>query len=337
MLDPKYRGVFLVWGNERQGPRSRVLARELGLGQPVFVAAGTSRGAASAPLRYARQAIATRRYLANTRPGLVLVQSPPGFAALSVYLYALSSGTRYLVDAHNDAFEQPIWTRPQALYRALARNAVATIVTNHHEHDQIQALGGRAFILPDPPTQYPVRGRFPVQGDFSIAVVGSYSPDEPVAEILQAARETVDVQFFLTGDLKLAPAGMLENIPSNIHLTDYLDSVEYYTLLASVDAVMCLCTGEHTWQGGAGEGLWLGKPLIVSDMGILRDYFVGGTVFVANTADGIREGIVQMRAHHVRYRHEICALQEHKRVEGKARLRALQLLIDTAMAERKYA
>lgn len=330
MLSPSLKALFLVWGTPIQGPRSRVLARALGMEPPIFLAPNRSRGALSAPYRYARRMAATLRLLASTRPRLVFVQSPPGFAVLTVDLYCRERGVRYIVDAHNDAFDLAIWTRPRFLYRYLARRALTTIVTNEYEANNIRGRGGRAFVLPDPPANYPVRDRSPLTGDFNIALVNTFAPDEPLAQVVQAAAALDRIHFYITGDTALAPRRLVSEAPSNVSFTGFLTETDYYALLASVDAVMCLSTGKHTWQGGAGEGLWLGKPLIVSDMPILRDYFDAGTVFVANMAEGIRQGVLELHADHSRYQREICELQARRRVTGQEQLRALVELIERA-------
>ncbi len=330
MLNRSFDSVFIVWGTARQGPRSRVLARALGIEPPVFLAPNNARGVISAPYRYARQTIATFQLLARKRPRLFFVQSPPSLAVMATYLYCRATGTRYIVDAHNGAFELAIWRRPHALYRHLAKCALTTIVTNEYDAEEIRALGGHAFIFPDPPAEYPVRHRFPVSKDFNIAFVNTFSPDEPFAHVVHAAAALPQVHFYMTGDTAFAPAKLLQHAPANVSCTGFMPDSDYYALLASVDAVMCLSTGWHTWQGGAGEGLWLGKPLIVSDMPILRAYFDAGTVFVANAPDGIRDGVIEIRAHHARYQREICALQARRRETGQRQLRELVALIESA-------
>lgn len=333
MLKRQLESLFLVWGTPRQGPRSRVLTRALDMEPPVFLAPNRSRSALNAPYRYARQLAATVQLLARVRPRLVFVQSPPGFAVLAVYLYCRVCRAHYIVDAHNDTFDRAIWTRPRFLYRELARRALTTIVTNEHEAAEIRTRGGHAFIFPDPPTEYPVHRRFSLNGDFSIAVVNTFSPDEPFAQVTRAAAALDGIHLYITGDTKCAPHRLIGQAPANVTFTGFLCETDYYALLASVDVVMCLCTGQHTWQGGAGEGLWLGKPLIVSDMRILRDYFDAGTVFVANTPEGIRDGVLEMRSKHVRYQREICELRVRRRVTGQAQLGALVALIQGAQSE----
>jgi hypothetical protein len=108
LLNLPYKAAFLVWGPPSHGPRSRILAGELGIGAPHYLYSSTQRGMLSAPLRYSYQAMKTLQVLFRERPRLVFVQSPPSFAVLFVYLYCALSGAKYLIDAHSAAFH-PIW------------------------------------------------------------------------------------------------------------------------------------------------------------------------------------------------------------------------------------
>ena len=329
-LTSHLKPLFLVWGPPSHGPRSRVFARELDIKQLHFVYSTTRRGLLAAPLKYSYQAVATLRLLWRLRPRVIFVQSPPSLAVLIVYLYSLFANSHYVVDAHSDAFHSPIWSRPRWLHRFLARRAVTTIVTNEHFQELLESWGAHAFILRDIPTTFPDKGGYPVQGQFNVVVVNSFADDEPLAEILQAAEEldgvhqrlteqvktSPPIHFYITGKTSRASGDIAARIaqpgqlPQNVHFTDFLPDADYYALMNSADAVMCLTTRDHTMQRGACEALSLGKPIITSRWPLLRTYFHRGTVHVDNTAAGIRGGIMELFAQHDHYRNEIKALQK---------------------------
>lgn len=319
--------AFVVWGPPSHGPRSRVLARELGIDALHYIHSSTRRGPASAPLRYAYQAVETLRVLLRDRPRLVFVQSPPGFAVLFVALYCRLAGARYLVDAHSAAMQLWFWNRPAWLYRLLARRALATIVTNQRFQRMIEGRGGRAFVLRDIPTRFERNGDYPLDGGFSVAVVNTFADDEPLGAILDAARELPDVRFYVTGKTKMAPPGLLERAPPNVRFTGFLPDGEYYSLLDGAHAVLCMTTRDHTMQRGACEALSLGKPIITSDWPLLRSYFRQGAAHVPNTSMGIRQGVLMVRGQLPRYQAEIAALRDARRQEWQANKRALLKLI----------
>jgi len=303
------------------------LCRELGLSGIHYIYNTRRRGLAISLVKYPYQALRTLGLLLRARPRMVFVQSPPSFAIIFVWLYCQVAGARYVVDAHSDAFQRSIWLRPSFLYRYLARKALATIVTNQQFGKILESWGARPLVLRDVPTRYPAAGRYDMAGQFNIAVVNTFASDEPLDAILQAASNLPEVHFYVTGDVKRAPPTLELSSHPNVHFTGFLPDEKYYTLLHSVEAVMCLTTRDNTMQRGACESLAIGKPIITSDWPILRDYFRSGAVHVANTADGIGQGVRKMMDHYGAYLSEIHELQKSQRLEWKRKKKALASLI----------
>jgi glycosyltransferase involved in cell wall biosynthesis len=215
-----------------------------------FIHVTDRRGRLLAPDKYVRQALATLRCLIRERPRTVLVQSPPSFAVLVVYLWSLVTGASFIIDAHSDVMDNPYWTRPQWLHHHLARRAAATVVTNQHFADRISSWGARALVIRDVPTTFEVGSAWPSDGRFQVALVNSFGPDEPLQDVLTAAASLPEVRFCVTGSLQRAPEGLLEDAPANVTFTDYPPDDRYYALLSSSDAVICLTTRDHTMQQG---------------------------------------------------------------------------------------
>ena len=329
-LSPK--SAFLVWGPPSHGPRSKVLAKELGIEALYFIFCSTRRGIFSAPVRYFYQAVKTLRILFEKRPRVVFVQSPPSIAVLFIYVYCILTGAKYIVDAHSAALQLPIWTRPEWLYRFLARKAITTLVTNEYFQQMIQAWGGHAVILRDIPTSFEKTDDYPLNGNFNIVVVNTFSVDEPLDQVLAAAKGLSSTDFYVTGKTRSAPPDLLAKAPHNVHFTDFLPDEEYYGLLNNSQAVMCLTTRNHTMQRGACEALSLGKPIITSDWPLLQAYFHKGTIHVSNTSEGIRQGVQRMQAYYNQYQAEIKALQTEQRTEWQEKVAQLGDLIQKSIA-----
>ena len=315
--------LFLVWGTPDQGPRSRVMADKLGI-EALFVHARLPRGAWYVPIKYPIQAIQTMHGLFSRRPQVVFVQNPPLLAVLSVYAYCLLAKAGYIIDAHSEAFLARGWTAPPLwIKRFLARRAIATLITNEHLEQLVGGWGGQAMIIRDVPTTFTVGDHYPVGGKFNVALINTFSADEPLDAVLEAARALPDVQFYVTGRIHSTASALVATAPANVCFTGFLAEAAYYALLNSVEAVMCLTSRDHTMQRGACEALSLGKPIITSNWAVLRQYFNKGTVHVDNTCEGIRQGVVQMKEDHNRFSIGIKELQLDQQREWEQKVRTL--------------
>jgi glycosyltransferase involved in cell wall biosynthesis len=77
---------------------------------------------------------------------------------------------------------------------------------------------------------------------------------------------------------------------------------------------MCLTTHDHTMQRGAYEAMALGKPLVTSDWGILRDTFSRGTIHIDNSPGAIVAGVTRV----TRERGDLAASMQCLREERSA-------------------
>jgi glycosyltransferase involved in cell wall biosynthesis len=197
-----------------------------------------------------------------------------------------------------------------------------------------QGWGAHAFVLRDIPTTFDRNGEYPLNGKFNVVVVNTFSQDEPLDQVLAAAKNLPEVEFHITGKKKMAAPETLAQAPANVHFTDFLPDASYYGLLNAAQTVMCLTTRNHTMQRGACEALSLGKPIITSDWPLLQTYFHQGTVHVANTSEAIQQGVRQMQENYPLYQTEIKALQLEQQRECQEKVALLMNLIQTSL-ERK--
>jgi glycosyltransferase involved in cell wall biosynthesis len=325
------RSLFLVWGPPSHGPRSQVFAKELGIREIHFINVTSRRGAWVAPFKYLLQAIRTFGLLSRKKPNLIFVQSPPGLAVLIVYLYCAMTGNHFIVDAHSAALQLPFWTKPRWFWSALARKALTTIVTNEHFEKMLRDWGARALVLRDIPTTFPNGEAYPMNGDFNVTVVNTFSSDEPLEQVLEAAQELEGVRFYITGKISRGDPSILVRAPENVQFTDFLSTEKYYALMRTSHAVMCLTTRNHTMQRGACEALSMGKPIVTSQWPLLQEYFNKGTVHVDNTSSGIRSGVYEMKSHYGRYLSGIRELQVSQQAEWQKKVKELAALVKSAL------
>jgi glycosyltransferase involved in cell wall biosynthesis len=305
---PLRRTAFVVWSPQYKGTRSAWLAKELGVPAPKYFAPTAGRGLRAAVVKYPRQFVATLLTLAKERPRVVFVQSPPSFATWAAALYAVVARAALVIDAHSDAFERSIWTRPRWLNAVVARRAATTIVTTGHWAQRVAGMGGRAVVVPAIPTNLEV-GEAPAIEGFAVVFVATWASDEPVESVLEAARSCPDATFYLTGRPPASYAKGAAGLPDNVRLTGFLPEPTYNALLANAGAVMCLTTRDHTMQNGAAEALYLGTPIITSDWQVLREFFPRGTIHVDNSPAAIVDAVRRIAADGDRYRAEVRSLR----------------------------
>ncbi len=316
--------LFISWISYSR--RSQLIADKLQL--KLHLVHSLKRRPFLAPLRYILQAAKTIMILIRVRPQVVFVQNPPIFAPLLIYLYTRLWGGGYIIDAHTTALLGPVWKWSLPLHAFLSRRALTTIVTNDYLQAMVKGWGANTFIIADIPTELPQGKPFSLDNKFTVAVINTFSPDEPIDEILKAAVTLPDVQFFITGDLIRAKKSFLGDPPENVKFTGFLPDEEYLGLLRAVQAIMVLTTRDHTMQRGACEAVALGKPIITSNWPLLQTYFHKGTVHVDNTSQAIRDGVRKMQQEWQTLGHEVLLLQQERQEEWQEKHRALIKLIE---------
>lgn len=327
--------LFMVWAERHRGTRSAWLAESLGIEDLRYVSPSPRRGLRAAWRKYPLQLVATMRALLARRPRVVFVQSPPSFAAWTAALYGAATGSAVVIDAHSDAFERSIWTRPAWLTRMVARRATATLVTNEHWAQRVVGWGATAITVPSIPTTFVSGDPPPLAPGHNVAVVNTWAFDEPLGAVLDAAARLPEVTFHVTGrDDRVASLG--RPIPENVRFTGFLADDAYHGLLRSADAVVCLTTRDHTMQNGASEALSHATPIVTSDWPVLRDYFSSGTAHVDNSADGIVAGVKGLLADLDRHRRDVEALRERRRAEWQETRASLITLINDRLDGRQH-
>lgn len=325
----KDKMLFLAWAPPSHSGRSQLLSDKLGIAL-LEVHYFRQRSRWIVPIKYTLQGIKTLVELFRRRPRVIFVQDPPILASLVVWIYCLFSRSHFIIDSHTDALLASWFQWLMPLHRFLSLRAICTIVTNEYLKSIIDDRGAPSFILADVPTEFKYRD-YPLDNKFDIAMVSSFSYDEPRKRVFEVARRLPDVHFHITGSLKLANQAELDQAPENVHFTGFLPFEDYYGLLHGADAVLVLTTEDHTLQWGACEAVSLGRPVITSDWPFLKSYFDKGTVYVDNTIEGIYQGVVAMQREHERYSREVLELRQERKLEWEQKHDELMAMIQQAM------
>ncbi len=274
-----------------------------------------------APLRYVAQSVRTLQLLWREQPEFVIVAAPPVFAPLVCWLFTAARGRTLVVDAHTGVFDDPRWRWAQPFHRWLARRTI-TIVTSSDLAETVRAWGGRPVVLGTVPVSFPDAAEAELDG-LHVVGVTTFSDDEPIEDMIEAARQLPDMTLHLTGRPRPQHASLLDNAPSNVRPTGWISDVEYHALLRRADIAMCLTTRDMTMQRGGYEAMALGTPLITSDWDLLRRTFSLGTFHVDNSAADIAAAVRSIAGDCERYRTEMLELRELRSADFQRSIDAL--------------
>lgn len=253
--------------------------------------------------RYAKLGKQTLRLLSERKPKVVYVQNPSLILATLV-LAARPFLGRYKVvmDAHNEAvapFTHAYWPITSLTRHAL-RAADVTIVTNAALADQVRRIGGNPHVLPDrlPTPPFAPTAPLRLDGPLRVMVVATYAADEPIAEIIEAARLLGDqFQFSITGRETKLPAEQRARLPANVRQTGFLSEEAYWELMRDSHIVLDFTLKPNCLVCGAYESLAVLRPMVLTGNPATVDLF--GKVAVTTTdhdAKAIAECLQRARA-----------------------------------------
>jgi glycosyltransferase involved in cell wall biosynthesis len=224
-------------------------------------------------LRYVLSVGITLSALCRRRPSAVIVTNPPIFAPLVCFAWARLARVPVLLDSHPTAFGDKgkgVWGFFAPVHRWLARHASAVLVTTQDRVDEVSSWGATGLVVHEPPAAFPEPAP-PAAPE--VLFIGVFASDEPVEEVVNAARLLPAVTFRITGDLGRAPDGLVAGSPPNVEYVGYLDQASYRTAVSSSTLVLSLTTAPTSVMRSAYEAVYAGVPLVVTDTPVLAEVF----------------------------------------------------------------
>lgn len=253
--------------------RSQEMAEKLGI-DAEFLQAPATQG--NVLRRYVSAIGWTVSTLRATKSPSVYLMLPPAPALLTVLMFKGRRRT-LVADLHTGFFLDSKWKWFTPVGLRLLRNSVA-LVTNEGLRARCVDAGVRTIVLHDI-LEDRSRAAAPGGGKPSNLVLCplSYANDEPVEELLQAARLCPELNFLFTGK---APASVRDSAPSNVEFTGFVKTEEYQDFLHRSTAVVALTTRDLTMQRAGYEALMYGKPQVTSDFAVLREFLADAALYV---------------------------------------------------------
>jgi hypothetical protein len=328
------RVQFLAWAPT--AGRARDLAADLD-GEAVTIYPRRLSERRLTPVRYAASALVTVGRLIRSRPRAVVVQNPPVYPGLIGLGWARLTHARFVLDSHPASFGAKDNAQAQKMLKVtqrLARLADGVLVTTDSWADVVRSWGGTPLVLHEAPphwstsTARPLDGRRP-QVLFSCV----FASDEPVAEVIGAARDLPDVDVVVTGDPRKAGDGLLDDLPPNVRLTGWLDQAAYAAEVDACDILLALTTEPTSVMRAAYEAGYARRVLVMSDTQTMRELFPEA-VCCTNDRDGIAEALALAVRDHDRLVHDLDTVRARQQRRWDHQRQALLAMLDLDAPQR---
>jgi glycosyltransferase involved in cell wall biosynthesis len=285
--------VFIVWKEYQR--RVEVLAPYLDLEIFYFHYSWEEKSRIFKALSYFLKSIETLRCLIQKKPPLVFIQFPPTPLLYCVALYSWLIGCRYMADCH-------IWTvnvhwLKWICTKKLLRGKI--IVHNDVIEQVIRSLNLKPLVVRDAIAKKPLIqvGDNTLLQDLSLSpkcyliIPCSFSSDEPIQEIIEAARLLPDIMFVMTWYCEKLSSKIRNILPSNVLLTGYLQIGDFNQLFSNAGVALVLTKQENVQLSGMQEAMAFEIPAVVSDLKTTRFLYKEYPVYVKNDPDSIANGV----------------------------------------------
>lgn len=246
------------------------------------------------PFEYVIKAWQSLGLMLRQRPEIIWVQMPPAPLLYLVFAYKglFNPQVKLVADCHNAAFRAP-WIKFPGVVSLLNR-CDSVIVHNHTVALQARKLGispHHTQVLLDR-----VQPLDSVEKSGSVfaevaqhlelntpwfLIPCSFNADEPIAEILAAARQAPDLTFVLTGNPARAQGRHdLSGAPANIKFPGFLPEGQFNALVYNATAVVGLTKLDGIQLSVANEALGCDRPMVLANTSLLQQLFPKGAIYV---------------------------------------------------------
>jgi len=256
------------------------------------------------PFEYLFKSIQTLKLFLQRKPDVIWVQLPPTPILHLAFLYKVlfNAQVQIVADCHNATFRKP-WIHIPGTIKLLQQ---CDLVLVHNEWVEKSVISNgwssdRVSVLEDPPASIPMNNQVS-PADFPhpwIIFPCSFNQDEPIENVLEAARLAPELTYILTGKTTRAKGiHNLNNAPDNVKMVGFLSEERFNSFLCHSEVVMGLTKLEGVQLSVANEAVGICKPMVLSDTKTLREIFSKGAIYVdslkpISIAQGCREAVLR--------------------------------------------
>ena len=271
------------------------------------------------PLEYLYKTFITFSSFIKERPNVIWIQLPPNILLHLAYIYKILFDRQLLIiaDCHNATFRKP-WIKIPGTVFLLNK---CDLVLIHNDSVKQQALDSqidadKIYVLEDPPASLKSNIEEPneLHSTPQIVCPCSFNRDEPIAEILDAARLMPEITVIITGNYNRAKGiHDLSDVPDNVKLTGFISTEEFDLQINRANAILGLTKLDGIQLSVANEALGASKPMILAHTETLKKLFYRGAVYVNPLqADSIARGCQEAIAMKEQLREEVIKLRREK-------------------------
>ncbi len=295
MTRKQKKRVFIVWSKFQR--RVEVLAPVLDSEICYFHYAWEEKSKILKALSYFMKSIDTFKCLFQKKPPLIFIQFPPAPALYCVALYSYLTGSKYVSDCHL-GLTNANWFKWIHAKKLLSKGHM--IVHNEHLIEPaMRSMNVRPFVVRDGIAKRLSVDHYKssVLDDLGLCRKSyvifpcSYSSDEPLKEVFEAARMLPEVMFVLTWNYDRLSSTIRNSLPSNVILTGYLKIDDFNHLFVNSGVALVLTKHEAVQLSGMQEAMAYEIPAVVSDLKTTRFLYKNYPVYVRNDPESIAEGI----------------------------------------------
>lgn len=289
-------GIYIAWASFQR--RQVSMVPHCGF-VPVFLPVHRPVNRIRKGWAYLRNAVATINILRRRVPDVVWMQLPqvPLMWVTLLYRFFARRKPILIADCHNAMFRAP-WSKVPMGVGLLARCDIVIVHTDEMRNTAIalQVPADKLLVVGDPPADISATATpaLAIPRPW-IVFPASFSEDEPIAEVIEAARLVPDISVLITGDyINLDKSNLHARAPRNVFFLGFLNRVDFDNLIKHCDAVMAFTRLEGLQMSVCGEAVGCNKPMLISDTQALRRLFPLGGVFVNSgeplaIAEGMRK------------------------------------------------
>lgn len=287
--------VLIAWKEYQR--RVEVMAPYLGVEHFYFYHSWEVRSKLHKALSYLPKTINTLACLFRIKPVIVFVQFPPTPALYAVAFYSWLTGARYVSDCHMGVTNSH-WLHWPFAKKLLTHGKV--IVHNEHLVGLVEEeLNVKPFVLRDGIAKKQVDAceknsllpTFGLSAKEYVIFPCSFSADEPMEEVIEAARSLPEIMFVMTWHPEKLEKRIHNMLPKNVLLTGFLKTDDFDHLFANAGAALILTVHEGVQLSGVQEAMAFEIPAIVSDLKTTRFLYKDHPVYVKTDAGSIAHGV----------------------------------------------